>query len=154
MRLLIKPLMPRLRPAFSLYPGLGRWIFNALKVNDQLRKMTRISGTSKRISLPRILLLLHHQVGLNPLRHSLWKTKRVVLAKENPNNKAKARILLPLAVTPPLSRKTWSKIRTKRTSLALSAALVSRKIIMPISALRKSQKTSISLDNLHISDWG
>ena len=151
--MLIKPLMPRPKLASTLHPGLGRLILDALKVNDPLKKMTRISRTLKRISIPRILLLMYYQMGLNLLWHSPRRTRIVVFAKEAPDNKAKARILLPLASTPPLSRKKKTKRRTKRTSLTLSATLVSRKTIMPTSALRRSQKTSVGLDDLHVDDW-
>ena len=97
MRLLIKPLMPRLKPASKLHPGPGSCILDALVVNNLLRKKTKIPRISKRISFPRILLLMHHQVGPNPLWHSPRRNRIVVLAKEDPDNRAKARILLPLA---------------------------------------------------------
>ena len=60
MRLLIKPLMPRPRPAFRLHPGPERWIFDALEVNDLPKKMIKTPETMKRISLLRILLLMHY----------------------------------------------------------------------------------------------
>ena len=154
MRLLIRLLILRPRPAFRLYPGPKRWIFNTLEVNDPPREMTRILETMKRISLPRIFLLMHHQVGRNLLRYSPRTTRTVVFAKENPNNKAKARIFLSLTSMLPPSGRTRIKIRTKKTYPILSATLVSRKIIMPISIPRRSQKTIVSLDNLHVSDWG
>ena len=149
--MLIKPLMPRPRPASKLHPGPGRWILNVFEVNIPLKRMTKIPGTSKKISLPRILLLMRHQAG-NPHQHSLRKNRIVVLAKKNLDIKAKARIPLPLASTPLLSRKTRIKIRTKKTSPTLSVTLVSRKAIMPTSAPKRSQKTSVSLDDLHIGD--
>ena len=65
---------------------------------------------------------------------------------------AKARILLLLVSMPPPSIKTWTKIRTRKTYSILSAILISKKIIMPISIWRKSQKTSIDLDNLYVGD--
>ena len=114
--------------------------------------MTSIPKTSKRISLFKILLLIYHQVGLNLLRHSPRKTRTVILAKKDPNNKAKARILLPLVSTPPLSGKVRTKIRTRRTSPSLSATLVSKKVNMPTSAPKRSQKTSVGLDNLHVGN--
>ena len=138
MRLLIKPLMPRLRPASRLHPRPGRLILDALEVNDPLKKMTRIPGTSKKISLPRIFLLMHYQAGPNPHRYSLKRNKIVVLIEENSNDSAKARIPLLLASTPLLSRKTRTRIRTRRTSLILSATLLSKKAIMPTSAPKKS----------------
>ena len=152
MRLLIRPLMPRPRLASRLYLGPRRWILDALEVNDLLRKMTRTPGTTKRISLSKILPLMHYQVGPNPLWHSPKRTKTVVLAEENPDDKAKARIPLLLALMPLLSGKTRIKIRTRKTSLTLNATFVSRKTITPISAARRSQKTSVNLDNLHIGD--
>ena len=154
MRLLIKPLMWRSKPASRLYPGPGRWILNTLEVNDPLKKMTRILGTLKRISLPKILLLMQYHAGPNPHRHSLKRNRIVVLAKENPNNRAKTRIPLPLASMSLLSRRTRTKIRTRKISPTLSATLVSRNAIMPTSALRKSSKTSIGLDDLYVGDWG
>ena len=114
--------------------------------------MTKTPGTMKRISLLRILLLMHHQVGPNLLRHSPKKTKTVVLTEEDPNNKGKARILLPLASTPPSSKRIRTRIKIRKTYLTLSATLISRKIIMPINVPRKSQKTSIGLDDLHVDD--
>ena len=95
---------------------------------------------------------MHHQVESNPLWQNLRKTKTVVLAKQDPNDRAKAKIPLPLASMPLLLGRTRTKIRTKRTSLTLSATLVSRKAITPISAPRKSQKTSVSLDDFHVGD--
>ena len=148
----MKPLKPRPRPAFRLHPGPGRWILNALKVNDPLRRMTRILGPLKGISLPRILLLMHYQVGPNLHQHSLRKNKIVVLVKEDPDNRAKARILLSLASTPLLSEKTKIRIKTRRTSPILSTTLVSRKAIMSTSAPKRSQKTSIGLINLYVDD--
>ena len=142
--------MPRLKPASRLYSRLGRWIFNTLEVNNLLRRMTRIPGTLKRISFSRIFLLMRYQARLNLHRHSLRKNKIVVLAKENFDDRTKAKILLLLVLTPLLSGRTRIKIR--RTSPTLSATLISRKVIIPISAPRKSQKTSISLDDLHVSD--
>ena len=152
MRLLIKPLMPRPKPASRLHPGPGRWILDALVVNDPLRKRTKIPGISKRISLPRILLLMRHQAGPNPLRHSPRRNRTVVLAEEDPDDRAKARILLPLASTPPPSGKTRIRIRTRKTYPMLSATLASRKAIMPTSVPRRSQKTSVGLDDLHVGD--
>ena len=148
--MLIKPLMPRPKPTFRLHPGPGRWIFNALMVNDPLRRRTKIPGISKTISFPRIRLLMHYQAGPNPLRHSPKKNKTVNLAKEDPDNRAKARILLPLASTPLLSGRT--RIRTRKTYPTLSATPASRKIIMPTSVPRRSQKTSVGLNNLHVGD--
>ena len=123
-----------------------------MEVNGLPRRKIRTSGITKRISLPRILLLMHRQVGLNPLRHSPRRNRTVVLAKEDPDNRAKARIFLPLASTPPPSGKIRIKIRTRKTYPTLSATLASRKVIMPTSVPRKSQKTSIGLDDLHVGD--
>ena len=58
---------------------------------------------------------MHHQVGSNPLRHSLKRSRAVVLAKENPDNKAKVKILLLLASMPLPSGKTMIKIKIKKT---------------------------------------
>ena len=79
-------------------------------------------------------------------------TRIIVLAKKDPNNKIKARILLPLALMPPLLRKIKTKIRTRKIWPILSAIIVSRKVIMPTNISKKSQKTSVSLDNLHDDD--
>ena len=147
---MIRPFMPRPRPASRLYPRPGRWILDALKVNGQPRKRTRTPGTPRKISLPRIFLLMHHYLGLNPLLHSPRRNRTVVLAKEDPDNKAKARILLPLASTPLLSGRT--RIRTRKTYPTLSATPASRKVIMPTSVPRRSQKTSVGLDDLHVGD--
>ena len=144
--------MPRPRPVSRIRPGPGRWILNAFEVNDPPRKMTRTPGTTKKISLLRILLLIHHQVGPNPLWHSSKRTKTVVLTKEDPNDRAKTKILLPLASMLLLSRRTRTRIRTRRTSPILNGTLVSKKPITPASALRKSQKTSVGLDNFHVGD--
>ena len=95
---MIKLLMPRPRPASRLHPGREKWIFNALKVNGLLRKKIRTPEITKRISFPRILLQMHRQVGLNPLRHSSRRNRIVVLAEEDPDDRAKARILLPWVV--------------------------------------------------------
>ena len=152
-RLLIKLLMPTPRLASRLHPGPGRWILDALEVNNSLRRMTKISRTLKGISLSKILLLMHHQMVPNPLRHSPKRTRTVVLAKEDLDDKATARILLPLASTSPLSGKTRTKIRTRKTLLTLSATLISRKAIIPTSALRRSQKTSVGLDELYVGNW-
>ena len=146
MRLLIRPLMLRPRPASRLHPRSERWILNAFKANNPPRKMTRIPETLKRISLPRIILLMRHQIGPNPYPYSPRKTKTVILVEENPNDKAKAIILLPLASTPPVSR------RTRKIYWILSTTLVSKKIIMPTSISKRSQKTSIDLDDLHVGD--
>ena len=110
MKLLIRPLMPRPKPASRLHPERGRWILNALEVNGLPRRRIRTPGITKKISLPRIFLLIHRQVGPNPLWPSPRRNRTVVLAKEDPNNRAKDRILLPLASTPLLSGKT--RIRT------------------------------------------
>ena len=152
MRLFIKRLMPRPKPASKLYLRPERKIHNALKVKDPLRRMTKTPETLKKISFPKIFLLMRHQVGPNPHRHSPKRTKTVVSTKENPNNKAKTRILLPLASTLLLSKRTRSRIRTKRTYPTWIATLVNKKVIMPKSVLKKSQKTSVSLDDLHIDD--
>ena len=149
---MIRPLIPRLRPAFRLHPGSERWIFDVFKVNGQPKKRTKTPKTTRRISLPRIFLLMHHQVGPNLLWHSPRRNRIVVLAKEDPDDKAKARILLPLASTPPPSGKTRIRIRTRKTYPTLSTTLASRKAIMPTSVLRRSQKTSVGLDNLHVGD--
>ena len=153
MRLLIKPLIPRPKPASRLHPGPGRWILDALMVNNLLRRRSKIPRVSKRISLPRILLLMRHQAGPNPHRHSLKRNRIVTLVKEGPNNRAKARTPLPLASMLLQSRKTKTRIRIRKTSPILSATFVSRKTTMPTSAPRKSQKTSVGLDNLHVGDW-
>ena len=142
--------MPKLRPASRLYPRPEWLIPNALKINDPLRKMTRTLETSKRRSFPKILLLMRHQMGPNPHRHSPKRTRIVVLAEEDPNNKAKARILLPLTSMPLLSKRTRTKIKTWKIYPTLSAIFVSRKVIMPISVSRKSQKTSVSLHDFHV----
>ena len=149
---MIKPLMPRPKPASRLHPGPKRWILDALVVNDPLKRRTRIPETLKRISFLRIFSLIHHQVGPNPLRHSPRKNRTVVLAKEDPDNKVKARIPLPLASTPLLSGRTRTKIRTRKTSPTLSATLISRKAITPTSVPRRSQKTSVSFNDLHVGN--
>ena len=146
--------MPRPKPVFRLHPGSGRWILDALVVNNLLRRKTKIPRISKRISLPRILLLMHHQARPNILRHSPRRNRIVVFTKENLNDRAMARILLPLASTPLLSGKTRTKIRTRKTYLILNATPLSKKIIMPTNVPRKSQKTSVSLDNFYVGDWG
>ena len=154
MRLLIRSLLPRPKPASRLHPGPGRWILNAFEVNNLSKKMTKTSGTTKRISLPRILLLIHHQIGPNPFRYSPKRTKIVVLAKKDLNDKAKARIPLSLASTLLLSGRTRTKIKTRRTFSTLSTTLVSRKTIKPTSASKRSQKTSVGFYDLHVGDWG
>ena len=150
--MLIKPLMPRPKPASRLHPGPGRLIFDAFVVNNLLRKRTKIPGILKRISFPRILLLMRHQAGPNPLRHSPRRNRTVVLAEEDPDDRAKARILLPLASTPLLSGRTKTRIRTRKISPILSTTLVSKKIIMPTSVPKRSQKTSVGLDNLYVDN--
>ena len=95
---------------------------------------------------------MHYQVGLNPYPHSPKRTRTVVLVKENPNNKAKTRTFLPLASTPLLLGRTRTKIRTKKTYLTLNAILVSRKVIMLTGIIKKSQKTSVGFDDLHVGD--
>ena len=117
------------------------------------KKDDKNSRDTKRISLPRIFLLMHYQVGPNLLWQSPRKTRTVVLTKENPKNRVKARILLPLVSTPLLSGKTRTRRRTRKTSLILSATLISRKAITPTSTSKKSQKTSVGLGNLHVGDW-
>ena len=148
--MLIKPLMPRPKPASRLHSGRERWILNAPEVNSLPERRIRTLGITKRISFPRILLLIHRQVGPNPLWPSPRRNRTVVLAEENPDDRAKARILLPLASTPLLSGRT--KIRTKKTYPTLSATLASRKVIMPTSVPRRSQKTSVGLDDLYVGD--
>ena len=145
--------MLRLRPASRLHMGPGRWILDALVVNNPLRRRTKISRILKKISLPRILLLMRHQVGPNLHRHSLKRNRTVALVEEDPNDRAKARTPLPLASMPLQLGKTKTRIRTRKTSPTLNAILVSRKATMPTSASRKSQKTSVGLDNLHVGDW-
>ena len=152
MRLLIKPLMPRPKPASRPYPGQERWILDALEVNDLPRRRIKTPGITKKISLPRILLLMHCQVGPNPLRHSPRRNKTVILAEEDPDDRAKARILLSLVSTPLLSGRTKTKLRTTKTYPTLSATPASRKVIIPTSVPRRSQKTSVSLDNLYVGD--
>ena len=147
---MITPLMPRPKPASRLHPKRGRWILDALEVNGLPRRRIRTPGIMKRISLPRILLLIHRQMGPNPLRPSPRRNRTVVLAEKNPDDRAKDRILLPLASTPLLSGRT--RIRTRKTYLTLSATPASRKIIMPTSVPRKNQKTSYGLDDLHVGD--
>ena len=144
--------MPRPRPASRLHQLPERWIFDVLKVNNQPRRRIRTPEIMKRISFPRILLLMHHHMGLNPLQHSPRRNKIVVPAEKNLDNKAKARILLPLTSTLPLSRRTKTRIRTRKTYLILSATPVSRGVIMPKGIPKKSQKTSVGLDNLHVGD--
>ena len=95
---------------------------------------------------------MRYQIGLNPHRYSLRRNKIVVLNKENPNDRAKARMFLPLASTPLLSGKTRIKTMTKKISLTLNIIFVSIKAIMLINAPRKDQKTSVGLDNLHVGD--
>ena len=148
--MLIKPLMPRPKPASRLHPERGRWIFDALEVNGLPRRRIKTPGITKRISLPRILLLIHRQVEPNLLRPSPRRNRTIVLAKEDPDDKAKTRILLPLLSTPLLSRRI--KIRTKKTYPTLSAIPASRKVIMLTSVPKKSQKTNVGLDNLHVGD--
>ena len=150
--MLIKPLMPRPKPAFRLYPGPGRWTLDAFVVNNPLKRMTRILGTLKKISLLKILLLMRHQAGANPYKHSLRRNRTVILAEENLNDSAKAKIPLPLALMSLLSGRTRTKIRTKKTSPILSATLESRKTIMPTCALRKIQKTNVGPNNIYVSD--
>ena len=107
---MIKPLMPKPKPASRLHLRQERWIFNALEVNGLPKRRIRTLKITKKISFPKILLLIHCQMGPNSLRPSPRKNRTVVLAEEDPNNRAKARILLPLASTPLLSRRT--RIRT------------------------------------------
>ena len=95
---------------------------------------------------------MHHEVRPNLLRHSPKRTKTVVFAKEDPDNKGKLKILLPLASTLPLSGKIRSKIKIGRTSPTLSATLISRKAIMQTSAPKRGQKTRVGLDNFHVGD--
>ena len=149
---MVKLLMPRPRPASRLHSEQERWILNALKVNDPPKRRIRTPGITKRMGFPKILLLMHCQVGLNPLQHSSRKNKSVVLAEEDPNDRAKARILLPLASTPLPSGKTRIRIRTRETYLILSTALANKKAIMPISVPKRSQKTSVSLNNFHVGN--
>ena len=149
--------MQRPRLASRLNPKQEKWIPNTLKVNNQLKKMTRTPRTLKRISFFRIFLLIrhHHQVGLNSHWYSQQrKTRTIVFAGKNPINKAKVRtrILLPPASMALPSEKT--KIKTKRTYLILSTTIVSKRATMPISVLKRSQKTSVDIDDLHIGDWG
>ena len=144
--------MPRPKPASRLYPRQERWILDTFEVNGLPRRKIRIPGITKRISLPRILLLKHRQVGLNPLQHSPKRNRRVVLAKKEPNDRAQAGILLPLASTPLPLGKTRIRIRTRKTYPTLSATLANRKAIMPTSVPRRSQKTSVGLDDLHVGD--
>ena len=79
--------------------------------------MTRIPEILKKISLPRILLLIlyhHPQMEPNPPRHSqLKKTRIVVFAGENSIIKAKAkvRIVLPLTSMPLPSEKIKTKTK-------------------------------------------
>ena len=84
------------KTTFKLYPGQKRWIFDALKVNGQPRKMTKISKILKRISLSRIFLLIlyhHPQVGPNFHWHSQpKKTRIVVFAEKDSDVKAKTRV--------------------------------------------------------------
>ena len=152
MRLLIKPLMLRPRPASSLYPGPERWIFDALEVNNLSKKMTKTLETMKRISLPRIFLLIHYQIRPNLLWQSPRRTKTVVLAEENLDDKVKAKILLSLASTLLPSRKTRTRIKIRKIYLILSTTHISKKAIMPTSVLKKSQKTSVGLNNLYVGD--
>ena len=147
---MIKPLMPRPKPASKLHPGRERWILDVFEVNGLPRRRIKTPGITKRINLPRILLLIYCQVGPKPLRPSPRRNRTVVLAKKDPDNRVKARILLPLASTPLLSGRT--KIRTRKTYLTLSATPASKKVIMPKGIPRKSQKTSVGLDNLHVGD--
>ena len=147
---MIRPLMPWPKPASRLHPERGRWIFDALKVNGLPKRRIKTPEITKKISLPRILLLIHRQVGPNPLWPSPRRNRTVVLAEENPDDRAKARILLPLASTPLLSGRT--RIRTRKTYPTLSATPASRKVIMPTSVPRRSQKTSVGLDDLHVGD--
>ena len=148
--MLIKPLMLRPKPASRLHPGRGRWILNALEVNNLPRKRIRTPGITKRISFPRILLLIYCQVGPNLFRPSPRRNRTIVLADKDPDDRVKARILVPLTSTPLLSGRT--KIRTRKTYPTLSAILASRKVIMPTSVPRRSQKTSVGLDDLHVGD--
>ena len=152
MRLLIKLLMPRPKPASRLHPGPGRWIFDAFEVNGPSKRRKRTPEITKKLNLPRILLLMHCQVGLNLLRHSPRRNRTVIVAEENPHDKAKARILLPLASTPLLLGRTRTRISTRKTYPTLSAIPASKKVIMPTSVPRRSQKTSVVLDNFHVGD--
>ena len=95
---------------------------------------------------------MHRQVGFNPLWHSPRKNRTVVLTKEDPDNRTKTRILLLLMSTPLPSGKRRIKIRTRKTYPILSATLANRKTIMPISVPRRSQKTSVNFDDLHVDD--
>ena len=147
---MIKLLMPSPRPASKLHLGQERWILNALKVNGLLKRRIKILEITKKISLPRILLLIHRQVGLNPLWHSQERNITIVLAEEYPDDRAKARILLLLASTPLPSGKTRIKIRTRKTYPTLSAIFANKKAIIPTSVRKKSQKTSVSLDHLYV----
>ena len=147
---MIRPLMPRPKPASRLHPERRRWILDAFEVNGLPRRRIRTLEITKRISLPRILLLIHCLLGPNPLRPSPKRNRTVVLAEENPNDRAKARILLLLASMPLLSGRT--RIRTRKTYPTLSATPASRKVIMPTSVPRRSQKTSVGLNNLHVND--
>ena len=101
--------------------------------------MTKTPKTIKRISLSKNFRLMYYKVGPNTHYHSQPKMiKIVVFAKENPNDKVKARIFLSLASLPPLSKRIRTKIRTKKTYLTLSPTFVSRKIIIPTIVPKKS----------------
>lgn len=60
--------------------------------------------------------------------------------------KAKTKTHLSLASMPQLSRKT----KIKKTLLILSAIIISKKAIIPINILRRSQKTSIGFGGFYV----
>ena len=91
-------------------------------------------------------------MGPNPHWHSPKRTKTIVLVGKNLDDKAKARIFLPLASTPSLLKKSRTRIRTKKTYPTLSAILVSRKVNIPTSVPKKSQKTRVNLDNFYVGN--
>ena len=146
--------MLRPKPASRPLERQKRLILNVFEVINQPKRRIKISKILKKISLLRIFLLIlyyHHQARPNLHQDSQpRKTRIVVFSKENLIIKAKAKAIthLLLALMLELSR----IIKIKKSQLTLSAIIVSRRVTKLINILTKSQKTSVSIDDIHNSD--
>lgn len=141
MTLLVKLLILRPKQIFKLLLQQEKQISKVYKFSNVLRKKTRILRILRKINPPKIFLLIyfHYQVKLRLHQHNQpRKTRPVIFVKKNPIFKAKprARIYLLLASISQLLKKT----KTKSSQLILSIAIISKKIIIPISVLKKKSK--------------
>lgn len=130
------------KPPFSILVNIDQYGAMTIKTKTRILRLRR---TTIFHSLIRIIVEIKANQG------KLWFRRRKILVRITRPNKASSPILLPLKVTPLLSKKTRSRVTTP-TWVRSNVTLVIKSAIMPISTLTKSQRTSVGLGDLRFNN--